>query len=266
MRVEQLGDGTPDLAVVAGIHGDEPCGVRAVERILDERPTVERPVKLVVANEEALEKGVRYVDADMNRSFPGDPDAAESERRLAAELAAELDGCLTLSLHSTQSSADPFAVVDELDARSRAVISRLPVEAVVETGTSVEGRLFLAAETVEVECGLQGSNEAAENGYRLVRSFLAATGALPSSGEPAGTVPVFRLADPVPKRPANEYQVFAANFEPVASGEPFAAADDDRLVAEEDFYPVLMSPYGYETVFGYTAEYLGELDGTPADD
>ncbi len=91
MRVAQLGSGTPEIAVVAGIHGDEPCGVRAVERLLDERPTVNRPVKLVVANEAALERRVRFIDEDLNRTFPGDPDAKTHEGRLAAALVSELE-------------------------------------------------------------------------------------------------------------------------------------------------------------------------------
>ena len=260
MRVEQLGTGAPEVAVVAGIHGDEPCGVRAIERVLEDPPAVDRPVKFVIANEEAIERGVRYVDADLNRSFPGDPNAAAHERRLAVELAAELSGCLTLALHSTQSHAEPFAVVDELDERSRAVVPRLPVAAVVETGKFVEGRLFLSVETIEVECGLQGSDEAAENAYELIEGFLAATGVV-AAGRERRTVPVFRLTDPVPKDPATEYEVFAPNFEAVAAGQVFASVDGTELVAEEDFYPVLMSPYGYESVFGYTAEYVGELEG-----
>lgn len=38
MRVAQLGEGDPEIAVVGGIHGDEPCGVHAVERLIEERP------------------------------------------------------------------------------------------------------------------------------------------------------------------------------------------------------------------------------------
>ncbi len=92
MRVAQLGSGTPEIAVVAGIHGDEPCGVRAVERLLDDPPAVERPVKLVVANETALERRVRFVDEDLNRTFPGDPNAKTHEGQLAHRLVEELEG------------------------------------------------------------------------------------------------------------------------------------------------------------------------------
>lgn len=265
MRIEQLGDGTPEVAVVAAIHGDEPCGVRAVERVLDDRPSVERPVKLIVANEEALARGVRYVDEDLNRAFPGDADAETHEGRLASDLARELRDCTTLALHSTQSYAEPFALVDTVDAVARSLCPFLPVSVLVETGEQSDGRLIEYPHTLEVECGYQGSERAAENAVDLVYGFLEATGALvddePVSGDTRDDVTVYSLGDPVPKRRADDYDVFVENFERVETGEAFAAVEGERLVAADPFYPILMSPYGYENVFGYRGERVGVLDG-----
>ncbi|MFC6732907.1 MULTISPECIES: succinylglutamate desuccinylase/aspartoacylase family protein [unclassified Haladaptatus] len=258
MRVEQIGEGDPAIAVVAAIHGDEPCGVRAVERLLEERPQVRRPVKLIVANEEALAEGVRFLDEDLNRTFPGDPDGDTHESRLAAELIEELDSCLTLALHSTKSHAEPFAIFDDMTEYVRDIMPRLPIAAVVETGDYVEGRLFTSIDTIEVECGLQGTRDAAENADRLTRAFLTATGVLPGDA-PEKPVPHFRLQDKIPKGPADQYEVFVENFKPVEKGKAFAAADGKTEVAEEPFYPVLLSATGYRNVFGYTADYLGEL-------
>ncbi|MFC6724885.1 succinylglutamate desuccinylase/aspartoacylase family protein, partial [Halobium palmae] len=180
MRIHQLGDGTPEVAVVAAIHGDEPCGARAVERLLAEEPDVERPVKLIVVNEEPLDRGVRYVDEDLNRAFPGDPEGDTHEARLAHALTNEIRDCTVFSLHSTQSYGEPFALASEIDAVARSICPHLPVDVVVETGAFSEGRLIEHPHTIEVECGLQGSDEAAENAYWLVRAFLAATGTLPA--------------------------------------------------------------------------------------
>ncbi|WP_439027344.1 succinylglutamate desuccinylase [Haloarchaeobius sp. DT45] len=258
MLVEQLGEGEPELAVVAGIHGDEPCGVRAVERLVDEQPSVRRPVKLVVANEEALAQGVRYLETDMNRTFPGDPDADTHEGRLAAAVQAEVDDCLAFSIHSTRSHAEPFAVYDEMTQYVTEVIPRLPVAAVVETGDSVDGRLTTSVDVIEVEAGLQGTEAAAENADRLTRAFLTATGALPGDA-PAKPIPHFRLRERIPKVPADRYEVFVENFQRVDPGTTFAAADGDEQVADSEFYPVLLSTDGYEDVFGYSATRLGDL-------
>lgn len=265
MRVAQIGSGTPEIAVLAGVHGDEPCGVRAVERLLEERPTVQRPVKLVVANENALERRVRFVDEDLNRVFPGDPDAETHERRLAHRLVEELEGCLTFSMHSTQSYADPFAIVDGVDETAARLCPQLPVTAMVETENFAEGRLMTEIDTIEVECGQQGSESAAQNANRLMRAFLTAVGVLPGDTV-SRDLPVFRLTDVVPKEPADTYEVFVENFTEVEAGAPFAAADGNEQVADESFYPVLMSPYGYRDVFGYAAEKLEVLESPAAAD
>ena len=267
MQIHQLGEGQPELAVVAGIHGDEPCGVRAVERLLAEEPEVERPVKFIVANEEALDAGERFLEEDLNRAFPGDPDGDTHESRLAHELAREVQGCTVLALHSTQSYAEPIAVIDTVDEIARSLAPLLPVDVLVETDEHTAGRLIEHAHTIEVECGLQGSDQAAENGYWLVRAFLAASNVLapPTSEERLAApersqVRVFRLDGPIPKPPGKEYDVVVPNFEEVAAGERFAIADGEALTADEPFYPVLLSPYGYDDIFGYAAEAAGTLE------
>lgn len=259
MRVEQLGEGTPEIAVLVAIHGDEPCGVYAVDRLLDEAPDLERPVKVVVANERALARGVRYTDVDLNRVFPGDPDSADYERRLAHQLLDELRGLTTFSIHSTQSYDRPFAVLEPDGAMAKTICPYLSIDAVIDAGDFAEGRLIEFADVLEVEAGLQGSEQAKENAYELVREFLGAVGALPRGERRSTEVPVFRLERAIPKQPAEQYDVLVDNFERVDPGATYAIADDDSLVADEPFYPVLMSPYGYENEFGYAARLTGNL-------
>jgi predicted deacylase len=260
VHVEQLGEGEPELARVGGIHGDEPGGVGAVERLRSDPPAVERPVKLVIANERAVEAGERFVDVDLNRSFPGDPTAGAYERRLAAELSRELDGCRSLAFHSTQSHSEPFAIVSGLGEIARDVAARLSVVAVVDTGPHVGGRLFVSGDVLEIECGLQGTGQATENAHRLAREFLAATGALAGVDRPdRESVPLYRLTRAIPKDPAATYEVFAENFTRVEADEPFAAADGERVHAEAPFYPVLLSADGYDDLYGYAADHQGKL-------
>jgi hypothetical protein len=135
------------------------------------------------------------------------------------------------------------------------------VDALVDAGEHTDGRIFEGvSETIEVECGYQQSEQAATNAARVAREFLGAVGAVPEFERPAKDgVPVFRLTEQVPKERAEEYEVYASNFEPVTAGTPFAAADDAKVIAEEDFYPVLMSPEGYEQVFGYAADRVGTI-------
>lgn len=74
MRVSTIGSGAPEIAVVGGIHGDEHCGVAAIEALRARPSLFDDPAKCLIANERALEANERYVDTDLNRGFPGQPD------------------------------------------------------------------------------------------------------------------------------------------------------------------------------------------------
>ncbi|MFC7174052.1 succinylglutamate desuccinylase/aspartoacylase family protein [Haloplanus litoreus] len=78
-----------------------------MERFLDGDPDVDRPAKLIVANEPALERGIRYVDTDLNRSLPGDPESDQYEERLAHELMTEVQGCISSGSTRRCRTADP---------------------------------------------------------------------------------------------------------------------------------------------------------------
>lgn len=263
-EIADLGPSPPEVAVVGGIHGDEPSGVRAVRRLRDAALEFDRGVRFVIANPPAVEANVRYLDADLNRSFPGDP-AGNREERLAARLCEAVDGLTTLSLHSTHSHPEPFALVDRTQPAAFEVAADLPVPYVVDHHETTDGTFTACNTVVTVEAGCQHSDEAAEAAHSMARAFLQRTGALP--GDPPSADPAFFAMGEAVEKPADAadglacsdlYDLHATNFERVDAGEPWASIEGDPLVAAEPFYPILMSECGYENVFGYRGRRLGD--------
>jgi predicted deacylase len=262
MQVRTVGDGTPEVAVVGAVHGDEPCGARAIERFLASEHDVQRPAKLIVANERALERGVRYVDVDLNRALPGDPESDRYEDRLAHDLLAEVRDCTTLGIHSTVSYDRPFANVAYLDERKREVVAHLPVEQAVDFTVVADGRSVELPGFVDVEAGRQGSDSAVDNAYDSLVAFLQGRDVLPGD-TPAPDPEFYEVTEPIYKEPGRTYRFLGENFERVAAGERFAAVDGDPLVAEEPFWPVLMSEHGHDSLFGYRSIHRGPLSSLP---
>ena len=79
----------PVVLMVGAIHGDEPAGSAALQRLLGERPAQGKWVLIPVANRRAFEAAERtpYDMPDLNRSFPGNPRGPAAERLAAALMA-----------------------------------------------------------------------------------------------------------------------------------------------------------------------------------
>ncbi|EFW94135.1 Succinylglutamate desuccinylase / Aspartoacylase family protein [Haladaptatus paucihalophilus DX253] len=263
MRVQTLGDGTPDLAVVACLHGNERCGKTAIERVLAEKPAFSRPVRFVLANEAAIAEGVRFIDEDLNRAFPGDPEGDTHESRLAAELLPEIRDCGVLDLHSTRSHPEAFALLSRINDRTKRLARATGVARVVDI-SYVAGGLIDHVDGVAVECGLRGTERAERNAERVLRNFLGETGAVDALSE-SGDPELYRIFDAVE---GADYEFVGENFVRVEEGEVFArkrgtgdtGSPGNELRADRPFYPVLMSTDGYDEMVGFRAERVGTLE------
>ncbi|MBX0324486.1 succinylglutamate desuccinylase/aspartoacylase family protein [Halomicroarcula sp. F13] len=258
-------DGDPEVTVVAGIHGDEPSGVRAIQRVLDAGHEFERPVQFVYANPPALAADRRYVDVDMNRAFPGDSDSEAQEQRLAAELLDVVGDTPTLSLHATHSQPEPMTLVSREYPTALETAAALPTPSVVDTSRNVDGTLNQFAPVVTVEAGRQRTEDATDTATMLVETFLRIHDVLPGA-IPEGD-PTFYELDDVVEKPDDAppgaackelYDLEAENFELVPEGTVWATIDGEQVLADEPFVPILMSECGYQDIFGYKGFVAGE--------
>jgi predicted deacylase len=252
MRVSTLGSGDPRVAVVGSAHGDEPCGARAIDRFISEDHDVQRPVKLIVLNEPALAENVRYIDVDVNRVLPGDPNSDLYEERLAYDFVNEIAGCVGIGIHSTFSSAKPFGTIANPNARKRDLFASLGrVDHMVDfTAVSSGSRGVDLPWYVDFEAGLQQSDAATENAYECILDFLTFAGVLGGDVERTDTRE-YTVFDTFWKEDGDEYHFRAENFELVEEGEVYATRNGTDIVADRPFYPVLFSDDGHEEIFGY---------------
>lgn len=255
MKVENIGEGKPEVAVVGLVHGDEVCGIRAIRRfkqdLQDSVLKLNDSVKLVLANEEAFNQGKRCIEKDLNRSFPGDPESEIHEERLAYRLQEELQGMNVLDLHSSESPKTPFAIVSGLEGDSIELASKTCMENLVEI-SFVEGGLIDNLNGVVVECGFHNSIESAEIAYNCMINFLAAEGVLEGDYD-LSNPEIYQVYD---KEEGEGYRFTAENFEPVEKGETFAEKGNEKKNASELFYPVLMSSEGYDDMIGFKGRKL----------
>jgi len=265
--IERGAAGAARVAIVGGLHGDEPAGERIVRRLADRLPepaetTGEGTVRLIIANERALEAGVRYTDTDLNRAFPGDADSDEYERALAPEIMDAVDGMdAVFAIHTSHSVPPPFAIYSELTDSVHRTVTGMPVDYVLDAsglrGTTMDS---VVPHTVSVEVGRQGSQQAVDFGYESTLAFLRVHGALDDEPPTFSPVTIVEGIEEVPKG-SGEPHVNYANFEAIPEGEVFASDDEyTHRVEEAGIVPVLASEHGYEDIFGLYGRITGTLE------
>ena len=120
----------PLLFISAGIHGNEPSGVIALEKVFrilnEQRPDISGKVIGVRGNRAALRKGVRFIDRDLNRTWTEENVASGSmdtnEKKEMFEIIDILESLSEksftnryfLDCHTTSSDSVPYISVQEV--------------------------------------------------------------------------------------------------------------------------------------------------------
>ena len=151
----------PTMVVFAGIHGNEKAGVLAVERVLarirKENFYFKGNVHFIMGNITALNKDVRFMDADLNRiwthdkmkELKADSFLLDSETREQIQIYALIKEILStergpfyfLDLHTTSSPSVPFVTISD-SLNNRKFASYFPVPVVLGIEEYLEGPLL----------------------------------------------------------------------------------------------------------------------------
>lgn len=144
-RIDGAEDG-PTIIIIAGIHGNEPAGIDALDnlfaRLEGQQPHFKGKLIGIRANERALFEGVRYVDEDMNRIwFPSIIDKIQrsateelqsSERAEIKELLEIIDReipeepkypVIFVDVHSFSAQGDMFAITARKESHTELISS-----------------------------------------------------------------------------------------------------------------------------------------------
>ncbi len=172
----------PNLVVMAGVHGDEPCGLEAFADILHTLLITKGMVTFVIGNPKAVAKHKRVFNTNLNRMFRSDSHLSDDEKgtyeyvrsRELMPILASADALL--DIHSTATpESTPFAICESLAHECAQV---LPVQTVLSgidalhpTGTDAfvnqSGGLGIC-----IECGNHDDVLAKDIAVEAIMNFL----------------------------------------------------------------------------------------------
>jgi succinylglutamate desuccinylase len=253
----------PTLILIGGMHGNEPAGVAACQRVLteiDERAMAGEVVAFR-GNPAALVAGRRFLARDMNRQWTPERLAAaraieDDEAAALIALAEAIDGVLSrargpvfaLDLHTTSAEGIPFAIAGGA-AADRAFARQVPLPVIVGLQESLGGTLteHLVARgcvALAVEGGQNQSAAAVAHLEAVVVVGLAAAGMVELADLEAarrllslarGDLPAFiEVAMRHPVGPGFRMEPGFANIARVSAGTLLARDDSGEIRAPFD--------------------------------
>ena len=213
-------DPGPTVVCTAGVHGDEPSGVLALQRVfraLEEgQPPIRGEFAGVAGNLSALVDDTRFLSTDLNRHFmpdnlqrvlAGPADRLNNEDREMRELLDALGEIFErsrgpvhlLDLHTSSADGDPFVCVGDT-LRNRAFAEQFCVPVILGLEECIDGSLLeyvnnLGHVTVGVEGGQHGAASSVDHHEAFVWLALVNAGVIDAGDVPELEVFRARLRD-----------------------------------------------------------------------
>lgn len=262
----------PTLIVIGSLHGNEPAGALAAQRmapyILKKKSLIRGEVILLSGNTRALARRVRYIDTDLNRHWTIENISKIRSASLHSTKSEDLELCelleqfelaferaggelYFLDLHTTSAHGVPFATVGDT-LRNRKFAMNFPTTIVLGLEEQIEGTLLeymnnLGVVTMGFEAGQHDAQTSIEHHEAVIGIALAAAGLLRTEEAPewerhravleqaSGGARIVEVRQRHAIAPNDEFMMEPGfeNFQPVRRGAVLAHDRHGRITASE---------------------------------
>lgn len=239
-----------------GTHGSERVGY-FVAREIRKLQIDNKILTIQVANPKAYKLKKRFIDQDLNRSFPGKP-RGNYEQRLAYKLSPAIRAAdVFIDIHSTTSGLRDAAIVTKLDAATKQCLKAIgPKYVLLMNATKDNCTVSQAKIGISFEYG----DDSAATMRRVVagiKRLFAHLGVikmkLPTRQM---AIEYFDIPCTVKKPAGFKPAKGIKNYQLVRAGQVFATDGKRTLKAKTDFYPVLFGENTYTEYFGFKGKKL----------
>ncbi|MFH1667511.1 MAG: succinylglutamate desuccinylase/aspartoacylase family protein [Candidatus Komeilibacteria bacterium] len=250
-----IGQGKPIITIVGCVHGEEPVGKKVTDKLKD--MTIETgTLRLVIANNKALQKNKRYIDEDLNRCFPGKKDG-NHEQRLAAELKKFLSQSdFVISLHSTSTNTKDVVIIKKNNAKVRQMLKAINPKRVVHFPKGMgDGALENHHQAaIAFEYGYHFAPATFNKSLRDIKKLIVFLGMLKATKSKAKTKTSFFSVYGSIDKPKGFKMKKIQNFKLIRKGDTLGWVRKEKISAPENFYPVLFGPKAYPDIMGFKSK------------
>lgn len=235
-------------------HGDEVVGLK-VAREIEKLKIKSGELVIHRANELAHKRKKRFIDQDLNRSFPGNK-KGNHEQKLAAKILPLIKSAdVVIDIHSTTSGLKDALIVTRVNKKTREYVEVITPKYLLYMRATRNNALMSEAKIgLAFEYGSNGDREALKEVNAAIKRLLAHLGMIDEK-------PVRQKRDTlwldvykmVPKEKGATLLKSVKNYRLVKKGAKYGTIRGKEIRAREDFYPVLFGEKNYNDIFGFAA-------------
>lgn len=232
------------LTVMAGVHGNEVCGVKAFQAMLPKMEIERGTVHFILGNLQAISNGKRQVDMNMNRAFRPDDLLTEDERQSyercrALEIMPYLqESDALLDVHSSMTPESTPFIICEPKSFDIARFLPFPIRSHgwdrIEPGGTDYYMNLSGGYGLCVECGYHLDPLASGRAVESIRTFLVLMGVI------EGSPPKENFDQRVVH--AHDIYFTKVNFQPTREFADFELLEDGELVGTDGEEKVVAPP------------------------
>lgn len=211
-----------------------------------------------IANEQAFRLKKRFVEKDLNRVFPGNPNGFYEEK-LAYELKSILNKYeLVIDVHSTESGSEDMVIVTKFDDPTKKILHVLSPKYVLYMNMQPDSSLISSARIgIAFEMGSDKDELTITKTIKGIECLLSHSGLIEHKESFGYPTKYFEVFNQVHKPAGAVLESNIKNFTIIHKDQIFARlANGNPISAGFDFYPVIFGNTNYETIFGFMARIL----------
>jgi len=218
------------ILIIIATHGNERIGFQVVEKL--KRKKMDRFFDYLVANPRALARNQRFVDVDLNRSYPGKEGSALYEEGLAfRNLKIAKDYRFVIDIHEASRGINNFIIIPRQSMPESFPLGLINLKEIL-LWPDPKGPLGSVLEnTIELEFGMKGKDrqQVIKKAEEVVEGFIRCI----YKGDYKRVLSTQRV-----------YYVYGVLFKKDFKGKICSLGDFQKTeVNKEEFYPLLIGQY-----------------------
>lgn len=258
------GLGGKKILVIGCVHGDELIGQKVITE-LRKLEVSEGTLITILANKRAMKAGKRFLEQDLNRSFPGKKEG-NYEERLAYELLPIIqEADIVLDIHSTTTDTTSAIILTKVNKSIKQLLLTFKPQRVVimEKGVGKTALTGYCKAGISFEYGKEKSRQAYLDTLNDIKKIIAHYGLIKN----------FHSEKKILKPRTEYYEVLRTlerfsgfklektikNFVLVKKNSVIAKKKTEVQKAPHDFYPLLFGPISYKEIWGFMAKKKKEI-------